>query len=29
MKIKLDDGAIMPTRAYSTDAGLDLSDARA
>lgn len=24
MKIKLDDGAIMPTRAYPTDAGLDL-----
>lgn len=24
MKIKLEDGAIMPTRAYSTDAGLDL-----
>lgn len=24
MKIKLDDGAIMPTRAHSTDAGLDL-----
>ena len=24
MKIKLDDGAIMPTRAYKTDAGLDL-----
>lgn len=24
MKIKLDEGAIMPTRAYPTDAGLDL-----
>lgn len=24
MKIKLDDGAIMPTRAHETDAGLDL-----
>jgi dUTP pyrophosphatase len=24
MKIKLDDGAIMPTRAHATDAGLDL-----
>jgi dUTP pyrophosphatase len=24
MKIKLDDGAYMPTRAYPTDAGLDL-----
>ncbi len=24
MKIKLDDGAIMPTRAHPTDAGLDL-----
>jgi dUTP pyrophosphatase len=24
MKIKLDEGAIMPTRAYSKDAGLDL-----
>ena len=24
MKIKLDNGAIMPTRAYPTDAGLDL-----
>lgn len=24
MKIKLDEGAIMPTRAHSTDAGLDL-----
>lgn len=24
MKIMLDDGAYMPTRAYSTDAGLDL-----
>lgn len=24
MKIKLDNGAIMPTRAHSTDAGLDL-----
>lgn len=24
MKIKLDDGAIMPSRAYPTDAGLDL-----
>lgn len=24
MKIKLDEGAIMPTRAYPTDAGLDI-----
>lgn len=24
MKIKLDEGAVMPTRAHSTDAGLDL-----
>ena len=24
MKVKLDDGAILPTRAYETDAGLDL-----
>lgn len=24
MKIKLDDGAKMPTRAYKTDAGLDI-----